>query len=558
MEYKDSSIVNTFGKLGYIGIRREDKSKWERRAPLTPAEVKQLTERHSNLKFFIEPSTLRVFKDIEYKKAGATITSDLSKCSLILGVKEIPTKSLMNNKTYMFFSHVIKAQEHNMAMLDDILVKQIRLVDYEKITDDTANRLVAFGKFAGNAGTIDFLSGLGKYFLNKGYSTPFLNISMSYTYYNLAKAKESMTSIKPLIENEGIPKEFCPLVFAITSKGRVSSGTREILECLPIKIIDRNELMELVRNKNDIAQQSVIYVTYIEPKDLVKPLDEQKNFDKQDYYANPDKYVPCFHEKYLPYISCIFHCMYWDPKFQRMITIDQMKKLVQEKKSRLLGICDITCDIEGSIEFLKRYTSIDNPFYLYNPITEEVIDDVNQPSNEILYHAVDHLPTELALDSSNHFGKQLSPFIENLAMSDITRPFEQQGLVNELSRAVITWNGSLTEAYSYIKKLRLAREEMKRKPLYNVKGPSKLVRDISFTSIKLEGHLFDTMAINKIFDELEKVKVEFRVLDLEIGKRNGKKSFAYIQIFSKDRKMFGLALEKITELSQQYNLTLLD
>jgi len=34
----------------------------------------------------------------------------------------------------MFFSHTIKAQEENMALLDALLEKKIRLVDYECIT----------------------------------------------------------------------------------------------------------------------------------------------------------------------------------------------------------------------------------------------------------------------------------------------------------------------------------------------------------------------------------------------------------------------------------------
>lgn len=48
-----------------------------------------------------------------------------------------------------------------MAALDDMIKKKVRLIDYEKITDDKNNRLVAFGRFAGIAGTIDYLSGLG-------------------------------------------------------------------------------------------------------------------------------------------------------------------------------------------------------------------------------------------------------------------------------------------------------------------------------------------------------------------------------------------------------------
>ena len=48
-----------------------------------------------------------------------------------------------------------------------------------------------------------------------------------------------------------------------------------------------------------------------------------------------------------------------------------MKNMVESNKSRLLGICDITCDITGSIEFNKYSTKINEPYFTYNPITFE-------------------------------------------------------------------------------------------------------------------------------------------------------------------------------------------
>jgi len=48
-----------------------------------------------------------------------------------------------------------------MPALDRILDLKIRLIDYEKITDDNNSRLIAFGKYAGIAGAIDFLKGFG-------------------------------------------------------------------------------------------------------------------------------------------------------------------------------------------------------------------------------------------------------------------------------------------------------------------------------------------------------------------------------------------------------------
>jgi alpha-aminoadipic semialdehyde synthase len=48
-----------------------------------------------------------------------------------------------------------------MPALDKILSSNIRLIDYEKISDEKNNRLIAFGKYAGIAGAIDFLKGFG-------------------------------------------------------------------------------------------------------------------------------------------------------------------------------------------------------------------------------------------------------------------------------------------------------------------------------------------------------------------------------------------------------------
>jgi len=33
----------------------------------------------------------------------------------------------------------------------------------------------------------------------------------------------------------------------------------------------------------------------------------------------------------------------------------------------LIGISDITADINGSIEILEKYTTPDEPFFVYNP-----------------------------------------------------------------------------------------------------------------------------------------------------------------------------------------------
>ncbi|KAL0154981.1 hypothetical protein M9458_049244, partial [Cirrhinus mrigala] len=87
-----------------------------------------------------------------YEKAGAVIQDDISEASVIIGVKRPPEEKVYPRKTYAFFSHTIKAQEANMGLLDDLLKKEVRLIDYEKMVDANGYRIVAFGQWAGVAG----------------------------------------------------------------------------------------------------------------------------------------------------------------------------------------------------------------------------------------------------------------------------------------------------------------------------------------------------------------------------------------------------------------------
>ena len=73
----------------FIGIRHEDKYVSERRSPLTPKHVERLVKQ-KKLDIIVQSSDRRIFQDEEYIEAGAKISKDLKKCSVIFGVKEIP------------------------------------------------------------------------------------------------------------------------------------------------------------------------------------------------------------------------------------------------------------------------------------------------------------------------------------------------------------------------------------------------------------------------------------------------------------------------------------
>ena len=115
-----------------IGIRRETIDATERRAPLTPAQVRKLVGDYGT-DFVVEPSPLRVFPDDDYAAAGATISTDLSGCNVVFGVKEIPVEQIQPGKAYCFFSHTIKAQSYNMPMLKHIVDVGATLLDYELV-----------------------------------------------------------------------------------------------------------------------------------------------------------------------------------------------------------------------------------------------------------------------------------------------------------------------------------------------------------------------------------------------------------------------------------------
>ena len=78
----------------------------------------------------------------------------------------------------------------------------------------------------------------------------------------------------------------------------------------------------------------------------------------------------------------------------------------------LFAVGDISCDVNGSIEFLEHTTTIDKPFFSWDPVTNKELDEFTKDSVAIM--GVDILPTELSVESSNHFGEALLPLLKQL------------------------------------------------------------------------------------------------------------------------------------------------
>ncbi len=429
-----------------IGIRREDKNEWERRVPLIPDDVRELVK--DGIEIYLQPSPIRIFSDEEYKNAGATISEDLSSCSTILAVKEIPIGFFESSKSYVFFSHTIKGQKQNMPMLKKMMDLKCQLIDYELVTDDKNRRLIFFGKHAGLAGMIDTFWAFGKRLEWEDIPNPFSTIKMAHEYKSLADAKNRISEAADRIREKGIPPVLSPLICGFAGYGNVSQGAQEIFDLFPYEEIVPSEI-NAVNASSETAREKLYKVIFKE-EDLVEPVDSTGTFDLQDYYDNPQNYRSRF-ESYLPYLTNLVNCIYWDARYPRLVTFDYLKRSYSSPHPPSLRVIgDITCDIEGSIQCTVKSTDPGHPVYVYNPLESSVTDGWKGFGTVVM--AVDNLPCELAKEASEFFSKVLTTFIPRLVKVDYNVPFENLNLPGKLHRAVILHRGELTPRYKHISK----------------------------------------------------------------------------------------------------------
>ena len=428
-----------------VGIRHEDKYLMERRSALTPRHVKKLVGH--GIEVHVERSKKRVFHENEYKHAGAVITDNLSEIPVIFGVKEIPASWFEEEKTYIFFSHVIKGQPYNMPMLSEMMGKRCNLIDYERIVDDSGRRLIFFGRFAGLAGMINSLWSFGARMKVLGVETPFLRIKQSVNYHSLADAEQAIREVGELIRAQGLPDEMAPFTIGFTGRGNVSKGSQHIANLLPAVEITPAELINLKASGN--YSNKLIYKTVFYKYDITEPKEPGKPFSLKEFHQHPENYKNSF-QKYLPHLTILMNCMYWDENFPRLVSKDDIEQLYKKGDMKLKVIGDVTCDPDGSIEFTHKGTAIEDPVFVYDPVNRTPT--MGFKGNGILVMAVDILPSELPRDSSEAFGDALIDFIPEIVRANYNVSFEKLELPPEIKRALILHKGKLTPDYQYLQK----------------------------------------------------------------------------------------------------------
>jgi saccharopine dehydrogenase (NAD+, L-lysine-forming) len=391
-----------------LGVVRETKNPPDKRVPLTPQQCRQLSKEHPNLKIVVQPSEDRCYSDQEYKDAGITMMEDLSGCEVLAGVKEVKSETLIHDKTYFFFSHTAKKQPYNRGLLQDMVKKGIRMIDYEYLTGDTGVRVVAFGKWAGVVGAYNGLIALG---LRSGrYVLPRAN--------DLKDLKELKAALR------GIDLGKTRLV--ITGGGRVAEGAVDVLKAAGIQEVEPGAYLSR-------SFDSAVF-TRLDPWHYTKNRFGER-FDFNHFIANPHLYENNF-LLYARRTDMYIACHFWNPRSPVLLTRENFKG----GKVPIRIIADISCDIDGPIASTIRSSTIADPFYGYDPLTGDESESFDQ--NSISVMAVDNLPGELPRDASSDFGAALARYVipELLTTGDSEM----------LERATLTQNGGLGSKYGYL------------------------------------------------------------------------------------------------------------
>ena len=398
-------------QLTNIGIIRESRND-ENRTPLVPEHIKKYKESNPNINFIIQPSNSRCFSDEEYELCGAKINENLNQCSIIFGVKEIDPNILINNRTYLFFSHTFKInkqqkniEKHKKDLLLSILNKKITLIDYENIRGKNGTRCLGFGRFAGIVGC---------------YNT--LNLLLKVL------GKQSLASAYKINDYERLVLNLKNLYFPktkilVTGDGRVAKGVIELLNLTNIKAVSKKDFLEKKFDQPIFCN--------LETKDYVTN-NSSTNFNLEHFINNPQDYSSSALQ-YLKETNILISAHYWDPSSPKIFENEDLKDL---QNLKIVG--DITCDINGSVPTTIRSTTIEEPNYWIERYNLKEIDENN---DGIAVMAVDNLPSELPRDSSTEFSEGI--------INEVL-PFLLKEDDGRILNGTITTDGSFLEKYNYL------------------------------------------------------------------------------------------------------------
>ncbi|MCW5911704.1 MAG: alanine dehydrogenase [Cyclobacteriaceae bacterium] len=392
-----------------IGLIREGKNPPDKRVPFTPAQAEEIEQRYPQVKIICQQSRVRCFTDDEYETRGIRTQPEAADCDILMGIKEVPVDALVSGKTYLFFSHTIKKQPYNRKLLQAVLQKNIRLIDYEALRDTQGNRLVAFGRFAGIVGAYNGLWAYGRRFKK----------------FDLRRAFEcfDINDLKLEIRKARLP----PVKIVLTGAGRVGKGAMETLDTAGIRKVSPVDFLNKTYAEPVYTQLSS--ADYHERK-------EGGHFNRDEFHRNPEKYRSVFN-RFLGVTDILMAGAFWNPKAPVLFTRQDM--LAPDFKISV--IADITCDINGSVPSTIQASSIPEPLYDFDPATNTAHPEFSD-ARYVTVMAVDNLPCELPRSASDEFGRDL--------IDRILRPLLFDDPEGIIKRGTVAENGKLTAEFAYL------------------------------------------------------------------------------------------------------------
>ncbi len=392
-----------------IGIIREGKVPPDSRVPLTPKQCRYIIDNYP-VQIKVQKSPGRCYTNAEYEAEGISLVDEIADCEVLMGVKEVPIAQLIADKTYFYFSHTIKKQAYNRGLLRAMLEKNIRMIDYETLTNERGKRLIAFGRFAGIVGAHNGV-------MTYGWRTGDFDLKRMKDCHDYAEAKAIYKTLQlPAFKT------------VVTGTGRVSGGAVEVLEAMNIRRVTPDEFLN--NNYKEAVFTQLQCVDYAQHKIT-------KDFDKSDFYANPQDYE----SKFAPYTQAadlMINGIYWDNRAPAFFTTEEMKN----DNFRISVIADVTCDIApvSSIPSTLHASTIADPIFGYDVQTGTVATP-HQPG-VIDMMTIDNLPNEMPRDASESFGNQ---FI-NSVLGELLKDTES----TVIQRATIAVDGKLGEYFGYL------------------------------------------------------------------------------------------------------------
>lgn len=392
-----------------IGLIREGKVPSDKRVPFTPVQTEEIQQRFPFVKVLVQQSNVRGFADNEYIEIGTEVVADVSACDILMGIKEVPVDQLIADKTYLFFSHTIKMQPYNRKLLQTILQKRIKLIDYEALRDSQGNRLVAFGRYAGMVGAYNGLLTWGK----------------RYGQFQMRRAFEcyDVNDLKLELRKVNFPN----IKIVLTGSGRVAKGAMEALDTAGIRKVSPIDFLQRSFNEPVYVQLgSADYHVRV----------AGGHFNREEFHEYPERYQSSF-LAFTQVADVLLAGAFWNPKAPRLFSEADMK----QPSFKIKVIADITCDINGSVPSTKRASTIVDPVYDYDPTTEEIIAPFSG-DNHVTVMAIDNLPCELPRSASEEFGHDL--------IDRVLKPLLLEDRDGIIARGTVAENGKLTAAFRYL------------------------------------------------------------------------------------------------------------